>query len=214
MPTIATLSETIMERLQVEDCISIPASLDEYWTLLEEFEGAPYQLEYANQEIKAVMSQASDSHETIVANMASILRAIYYHLADYRVMGSSKVVYIAACDLAVNPDVLIVKGLSELMPRKKKATALTNPYLIVEIHSDSTEKFDTNKKLACYKKLPSVQQIIYIDQHQPAVSVYTKQQDAYHWLNEDADSMEKTVQISNTNVFLREIYHKVVFGEA
>ena len=214
MPTVATLSETIIERLQSEDFINIPASLDEYWALLEEFEDQSYNLAYANQEIQATMSQASDSHETIVANMASILRTAYYHLADYRVMGSSKVVYIAACDLAVNPDVLIVKGLSELIPRKKKATALTNPYLIVEIHSDSTEKFDTNKKLACYKKLPSVQQIIYIDQHKPAISMYTKQEDAHHWLNEDADAMDRSIRINNTDVFLKEIYHKVVFGEA
>jgi Uma2 family endonuclease len=214
MTTTISLAETIMERLQTEASISIGASWEEYWELLAEMEDQPYVLEYHDHEIHATMSQASDNHETIIANIASILRAIFYNLPEFRLMGSSKVVYIEECDKAVNPDALVVKGASNLMPRKGKATALTNPYLVVEVHADSTEDDDMKKKLPCYKKCGSVQQIVYIDQHSPAVSVYTKQGDAYHWLNEDADALHKTIQIAETDVLLAEIYHKVAFAKA
>lgn len=209
MTTISTLSETIVERLQKERKIQIPASWEEYWELVEEMEDQPYVLEYYDYEIHAKMSQVSDNHETLVANLIRILGNIFYSDPEFRVMGSSKVVYIQECDKAVNPDALVVKGASELMPRKKKATALTNPYIIVEVLSDSTEDEDMASKLPCYKKLASVHQIVYIDQHKPSISVYTKQSDAYHWLNEDADDLKQTIQINGTAVLLGEIYHKV-----
>lgn len=56
------------------------------------------------------MSPASDNHETIVINIGAILRQIYLEKEEYRAMGSAKTVYVPDCQMAFNPDALVVKG--------------------------------------------------------------------------------------------------------
>jgi hypothetical protein len=46
MIAIASLAESIVERLEEERVIFIPASLEEYWNVLEEMADEPYTLEY------------------------------------------------------------------------------------------------------------------------------------------------------------------------
>jgi Uma2 family endonuclease len=210
MIAVASLSESIMERLEEERIIFIPASLEEYWDVLEEMADEPYTLEYINGEIKAKMSQASDNHETIVANILAVLRQIYTNKEDIKAMGSAKTVYVSDCEMAFNPDALVMKGDSILFPRKRKVAGITNPYILVEIHSDSTEEFDMKKKLPCYKKLESIHQIIYIEQNTPYITIYTKNQDNQHWFNDDFDDLNGMVRIDGVDILMKEIYHKVV----
>jgi Uma2 family endonuclease len=210
MIAVASLSESIVERLEEERVIFIPASLEEYWDVLEEMADEPYTLEYINGEIKAKMSQASDNHETIVANILAILRNIYLEKEDYKAMGSAKTIYVPDCEMAFNPDALVMKGESLLFPRKRKVAGIINPYILVEIHSDSTEEFDMKKKLPCYKKLDSIHQIIYIEQSKPYITIYTKNQDNQHWFNDDFDDINGTVKIDDVDVMMKDIYHKVI----
>jgi Uma2 family endonuclease len=211
MITVASLSESIMERLEEERVIFIPASLEEYWDILEEMADEPYTLEYINGEIKAKMSQASDNHETIVANILAILRNIYLEKEEYKAMGSAKTIYVPDCEMAFNPDALVMKGESLLFPRRRKVAGIINPYILVEIHSDSTEEFDMKEKLPCYKKLESIHQIIYIEQSKPYITIYTKNQDNQHWFNDDFDDLNGIVKIDGVNIPMKEIYHKVIF---
>ncbi len=210
MTAVVSLSESIVERLEEERVISIPASLEEYWDVLEEMENEPYTLEYINGEIKAKMSQASDNHETIVANILAILRNIYLEKEEYKAMGSAKTVYVPDCEMAFNPDALVMKGESLLFPRKRKVAGIINPYILVEIHSDSTEEFDMKKKLPCYKKLDSIHQIIYIEQNKPYITIYTKNQSIQHWFNDDCDDLNGTIKIDGVDVSMKDIYHKVI----
>jgi Uma2 family endonuclease len=186
--------------------------LEEYWDVLEEMADEPYTLEYINGEIKATSNQESDNHETIVANILAILRNIYLDKEEYKAMGSAKTVYVPDCEMAFNPDALVMKGESILFPRKRKVAGITNPYILVEIHSDSTEEFDMKKKLPCYKKLESIHQIIYIEQNTPYITIYTKNQDNQHWFNDDFDDLNGTVRIDGMDILMKEIYHKVVLG--
>lgn len=218
MVDIKSLAEQLKERLQQEPVVCIDASLDEYWTVLDEFgeESFPveYDIEYINGQIRAQEGMASDRHETIIANVAALLRDAYYKEPDVRVMGSNKTVYVAACEMAVKPDVLVMKGESQLFPRKGQESGITNPYIVIEVHSDSTRGEDVGTKLRCYKQLESVQYIIYVEQHIPFVSVYTKQQDNRHWLNEDYDRVDVSVQAGDAAVPMRDIYHKVLVNSA
>ena len=210
MIAVASLSESIVERLEEERVISIPASLEEYWDVLEEMENEPYTLEYINGEIKAKMSQASDNHETIVANILAILRNIYLEKEEYKAMGSAKTIYVPDCEMAFNPDALVMKGESLLFPRKRKVAGIINPYILVEIHSDSTEEFDMKKKLPCYKKLDSIHQIIYIEQNKPYITIYTKNQSNQHWFNDDSDDINGMIKIDGVDILMKDIYHKVI----
>lgn len=46
------------------------------------------------------------------------------------------------------------------------------------------------------------------------VSVYTKQLDMYHWLNEDFDQLDMDVRIGDFTIPMQDIYHKVAFASA
>ncbi len=218
MVATAPLAKQLIERLAHEEVVFIDATIDGYWNLLTEMDEQPspfeYDIEYIKGRIRAKMSQASDSHETIVANMVALLRTFFYNDPAVRVMGSNKLVYVPACTLAVNPDVLVMQGESQLFQRHGQAAGITNPYILIEVHSDSTEKNDMFVKLRCYKLLESVQHIIYIDQHVANVSVFTKQLDMYHWLNEDFDQLDMDVRIGDITIPMQDIYHKVAFVSA
>jgi Uma2 family endonuclease len=162
--------------------------------------------------IRAKVNQESDNHGVILANIGAILRNIYLEKEEYKAMGSAKTIYVPDCEMAFNPDALVMKGESLLFPRKRKVAGIINPYILVEIHSDSTEEFDMKKKLPCYKKLESIHQIIYIEQNKPYITIYTKNQSIQHWFNDDFDDINGMVKIDGVNVLMKDIYHKVILA--
>ncbi|GAB4016995.1 Uma2 family endonuclease [Spirosoma koreense] len=216
MVVAVPLAEQIVDRLNQEKVVFIPATLDEYWTVLDQFGEEPFPIEYdiayINGQIRAQIGMASDQHETIVLNIGALLRTAFFDQSDIRVMGSNKLVYVPVCQLATKPDVLVMKGQSELFPRKGQESGITNPYILVEVHSDSTYREDMHIKLRCYKQLPSVQHIVYVEQGVPFVSVYTKQQDSRHWLNEDYDALDMAVSIGDVTISMQDVYHKVILN--
>lgn len=211
-----SLAEQLKERLQNEPIVFVDASLAEYWAVLdglgEESFPMEYDIEYINGQIRAQSGIASDRHEVIVANIASLLRTAFYDIPDIRVMGSNKTVYITDCELAVKPDVLAVKGESSFCPRKGQEAGITNPYLLVEVHSDSTRGDDLFNKLSCCQQLNTVQYIVYVEQFRPLVSVYTKQQDNRHWLNEIYNRLDMAVRLGDAELLMQDIYHKIEIG--
>ncbi|MFD2569569.1 Uma2 family endonuclease [Spirosoma soli] len=218
MVDTTSLAEQLKERLKNEPIVFIDASLDEYWSVLDELGEEPfpleYDIEYINGQIRAQIGMASDRHETIVLNIGGILRTAFYDTPNIRVMGSNKLVYVPVCELAVKPDVLVMNAASQLFPRKGQESGIINPYMVVEVHSDSTYHEDMHVKLRCYKQLESVQYIIYIEQGVPFVSIYTKQQDSRHWLNEDYDQLDMVVQLDGIELPMKDIYHKVALTSA
>jgi Uma2 family endonuclease len=55
--------------------------------------------------------------------------------------------------------------------------AVTNPKLLVEVLSDSTEKFDRSRKFAAYRLLPSLQEYVLVAQHEPLIERFTRNAD-------------------------------------
>lgn len=211
---VATLSlgTQIVDRLQTEDIVLIPATLNEFWEVVEEFGEEPdFDLEYINGHIRATTGVATDNHELMVANVGRILGTTFYDVPNLRVMGSKKTLYIPACETAVKPDLVVMAEPSQFFPRKGQEPGTTNPYMVVEIFSDSTQKDDRGEKLRCYKLLESIQHIIYIDQFMPYVSVYTKNGDVHHWYEVDYYSLDETVKLGDFDLSMRDIYHKVGF---
>lgn len=210
--TLTSLTDQILDQLETGASVRIKASLDDYWATLDDLAEEPILLQYSNHHIYAEMSQATDSHETIIANMIRFLGQAFYDQPDIRVMGSSKVVYVPDCVLATNPDVLVMKGESVLFPRKRRAAGIVNPYILVEVRSKSTSLVDEIQKLPCYKKLESVQHIIYVDQHRAYVTVYTKNHDVRHWFNDDYDDLSQMILLGDVALPMSEVYHKVLLS--
>jgi Uma2 family endonuclease len=203
---VENLETTIAELLEEQELIRLPATLEEYFDLIQDNEY--YDIEFHNHEITVKMSTATDSHELLVAN---IIRLLGNNLldTDCRVYGSNRPVYSSECEAAYNADVLVVKGPTELFPRKRKIAATMNPRIVVEVLSDSNKGQAFNEKLACYKKIPTLHQIIQVNQYKPEISVYTRTDDPHLWFNHDYDTLEMKVKVENFELSMKEIYRNL-----
>ncbi len=210
--TLTSLTGQILDQLETEKTVRIEASLDEYWAALDNLAEEPILLQYIDHHICARENAVSDNQAIIAMNVISLLGSAFYNQPDIWVMGSSKVVYVPDCMLATNPDVLEMKGESVLFPRKRRAAGIVNPYILVEIRSDSTALVDESQKLPCYKKLELVQHIIYIDQHRAYATVYTKNQSIRHWFNDDYDDLSQSILLGDVALPMNEVYHKVLLS--
>jgi Uma2 family endonuclease len=80
-----------------------------------------------------------------------------------------------ADDVFVYADVLVVCGPLALRPRTNDV--VTNPSIVVEVLSKSTEAYDRGDKQKAYLALASVEQYVLVSQREARVEVYSRQSD-------------------------------------
>lgn len=118
----------------------------------------------------------------IIAELSVALRA-----HPCRVFTSDLRVRIDATDLSTYPDVTVICGTlarSDVDPH-----AATNPVLIVEVLSDTTEAYDRGEKFAHYRRLPSLREYVLVSQREPRLESY-RRTTAGQWLLSEAGAGE------------------------
>ncbi len=73
------------------------------------------------------------------------------------------------------PDLVIVCG--ELQYDPLNVDTITNPQVIFEVLSDSTERYDRTTKFRMYQQIPSLQEYILVSQHEPVCERFVRQAD-------------------------------------
>jgi Uma2 family endonuclease len=187
----------------------VPADWDDYLDLLERADRkAPtLTIQFLNHEI--LMSQATDLHEELVISIALLLKLALRPQRQYRVLGSSVKIVIPDHEGDFNADVSVVNGPSDYgttakgVPTKMR---IKNPEIVVEVLSKSTRNFDKGEKLDAYKRVPTLQHILLVEQGKPFVSVYSRTATPGQWLNQDYSSMDETVRLGDLELPMREIY--------
>jgi Uma2 family endonuclease len=104
---------------------------------------------------------------------------------------------------------MVIADPVELKPGRKDT--VTNPILLAEVLSNSTEKYDRGDKFEAYRTLPSLQEYLLIDQYRPYLEQYVKQS-AHQWLFTEHSSLEARVKLSSVPVELplKDLYEGVV----
>ncbi len=202
---------TLEEREEGPDEIRLPATLEEFWELVEEVE---YNIEYLNGEIISFMGHASDIHEALIMTLGGLFYNYYYDLPDYRVLGSNVKIFSELSVGGLNADLSVVRGPSdfkELPSGRLSKCIIRNPEIVVEVLSASTRKYDLGEKLACYKTIPALQHVVFVDQRKPLVSVYSRLTEPNQWLNIDYPLLTDTVKIGELTLPMTEIYRKTLF---
>jgi len=98
-------------------------------------------------------------------------------LCGCKVYSSDGKVRVLATGLATYPDASMVCGPIATAPNDPHA--MTNPALLVEVLSDGTEAYDRGDKAAHYRRIPSLQDYVFVSQHTRRVEVYSREGD--HW---------------------------------
>lgn len=163
--------------------------------------------EYFYGEIFA-MAGAKKNHNIIVSNLIIIL-GTYFKSKPCNVYPPDMRVSVESGKYYTYPDLSIVCGKSEFLD--KNETTLTNPNLIIEVLSDSTEKYDRRKKFQSYRTIQSLNTYILVSTDYRQIEVYSKNQD-HSWTLRDPDKDAKiNIPSINFTLDLNEVYEKVEF---
>ena len=129
-----------------------------------------------------------------------------------RVITSDMRVKITKTGLYSYPDLVIVCD----EPQFEDATfdTLLNPRVIVEVHSDSTEKYDRGRNFAHYRQIPSLQEYVRVAQDQAVIERFVRQSDESWLLTAFAD-LGQVFELTSVPVrlALAEVYRGVTFPE-
>jgi Uma2 family endonuclease len=89
-----------------------------------------------------------------------------------RVYSSDLRVRIPDTDMATYPDASVI--CDRLETASDDPNAAINPKLLVEVLSESTEAYDRGSKAAHYRRIPSLQEYVFVAQDEPRIEVYRR----------------------------------------
>lgn len=126
--------------------------------------------------------------------------------APYEVYSSEMRLYIPAANLSTYADVSVVCGAVETAPvrdnSESPATAVVNPTIIVEVLSESTERYDRDGKFQAYKRIPSLEEYVLVSQYERKVEVFRREND----FRGDVATSGDTFVLRGTPVAVDDVY--------
>ena len=163
-----------------------------------------YKSEYIDGEMVAMVG-ASRRHNIITFNLAKALgrqlegRPCEGYVNDMRVRIVSKREY-----AYTYPDVAVVCGEPQFVDGQ--LDTLLNPTVLIEVLSESTEKYDRGKKFGLYRTIESLAEYVLVTQDECKVEQYVKQSDG-RWLLSDHRSLDDVVELASVqcSLALREV---------
>ena len=181
----------------------LPAPLHNYsyadYTALEE--RSPVRHEFVSGEIYA-MAGGTPEHAALGA---AVLRHLGNQLpAGCRAYTSDLRVRVAASDVTTYPDGAVVCG--KTIRAADDAMAVTNPVVLIEVTSPSTEAYDQGAKLEFYKPLPSVREVLILSHHVPRATLHRRGQDGAWTVHEAVQGGVIEVQSVGASLAMDEVY--------
>ena len=180
---------------------------EEYLALEEQ---AEYKSEYHNGEI-IPMTGGTTNHNEISGNLYANLK-FALKKKPYRVYIADVRLWIPYHSVYTYPDVMVIKN--EPIYADKSRTTVTNPILITEVLSKSTQNYDQGDKFTYYRSLPSLEEYVLISQNSFHVMQYSKTEDRKWLLTEynTEDALIKLISL-DIEIELTELYTDVDFNE-
>lgn len=122
------------------------------------------------------MSRGTPEHGRLTARA---IRAFGAALpATCEVYSSDTMLYIEPANLSTYADLSVVCGRPETFVVKRNArslgSAITNPSVIVEVLSESTERYDRDGKFQAYKRIASLEEYVLVSQDERRIEVYRR----------------------------------------
>ncbi|MBI2761285.1 MAG: Uma2 family endonuclease [Chloroflexi bacterium] len=152
------------------------------------------------------MPGATPSHVLITVNIAGELRQ-QFKGRPCRVYTQDLRVRIAEGSMYAYPDVVAVCGDPSF--ETDQLDVLTNPALIVEVLSETTEAYDRGLKFAHYRQRASLKEYVLVAQDRISVEHYVRQGE--QWVLTEATSLDDSIELPSIGctLALRDVYEKV-----
>jgi len=189
------MSVQVKPRYTLEEYFELERTSEERW-------------EYLNGEVFC-MSGVSPNHDAIEGNFNLALQTVLggrgcrIFLANIRIKVPAAPPYryadLALCD---RPTYEKIGGVE----------TLTNPTLIVEVLSPSTEAYDRGDKFTYYKSITSLREYLLVAQHRPHISHYVRQA-SEKWEYEEVNDVSASILLPSIDctLALSDVYRNVEF---
>ncbi len=116
------------------------------------------------------MAGGTPEHAALAAAFSGALQ-ITLRRRRFRVFDSGLKLRVDETDLTTYPDVTVVCAQLERAP--DDPNAITNPLVLVEVLSDSSEAYDRGDKFALYRRLASLRDYVLVSQQSPRIEVFS-----------------------------------------
>lgn len=178
---------------------------EEYLQLEETSE---FKNEYRDGEI-IPMADGTTNHNEIAGN--------FYANFKFKMRGKNYKIYMGDVKLWIQryriytyPDVMVIQG--EPIYEGTGTTKVTNPLMIVEVMSSSTETHDRTNKFRFYRSIPTLQEYIIINQYEYLVEQFNKNLEG-QWVLTEYESVDALLSLKSIEfqVSLSDIYEGIKF---
>jgi Uma2 family endonuclease len=159
--------------------------------------------EYIGGQVYA-MSGGSEAHNSLCINLVSALRQHFRGKPCKVFMADMKLrLNIAEDDIFYYPDLLVTCD-----PSDSEKYYKSQPVVLVEVLSPSTERLDRREKFLSYQRLPSLKEYILIDQEKMAVTIFRRETE---WKSEHlSESDTLTMPSIDFSLAVANIYEDVL----
>lgn len=158
------------------------------------------------------MGGASREHNLITGNIAAALHAQLSKRPCESYQNDMRV-KVSPTGLYTYPDVVVTCE----QPRfeDKVLDTLLNPQAIIEVLSDTTEKYDRGKKFEHYRQLESLREYMLVAYDRPHLELFTHGDDGV-WRLSEVSGLEARIEMPaiGCRLALADVYAKVEFAPA
>jgi len=182
-------------------------SFEEY---LKIEETADYKHEYQDGEI-VPMTGGTTEHNKIAFNFACYLKfALKKQKQKHNIFIGDVKLWIPQYNQGTYPDVMVIDD--EPIYYGTSKTTVTNPSLIVEVLSKSTQNYDQGDKFLYYRSIAQFQEYILINQSRHYVMQYNKTNEG-KWLLSEYQGEKAILSLVSVNfeITFDELYEGVIF---
>ncbi len=153
------------------------------------------------------MAGGTETHSLLITNTLAFLKT---RLRGCKVHSEAMRVHVEEADLFTYPDLSVVCG--EATFSDEARTNLTNPVLIIEVLSPSTELYDRGQKFRFYRRLPSLREYVLIAQERPSIEAF-RRDERDRWTLYEPDAAGVLPLALGADLVMSEIYEGITFPE-
>lgn len=156
------------------------------------------------------MTGASLNHGRIVVNVTTEL-VIQLRGRNCEVLVTEMKVRVQESRKFFYPDVLVLCGEPQFHDGRKDI--ITNPVLVIEVLSPSTEAFERGTKFQAYRTIESLKEYLLVAQDRPLVELYVRNEDG-KWTLTETIGLESSLALPSVGCTLNlgAVYDKVDFN--
>jgi Uma2 family endonuclease len=153
------------------------------------------------------MAGGSPEHSFIGANL---IAALGVRLREQGCRTANSDLRVQAGTLYTYPDVTVVCG--EPRYTGHRADTLTNPTLLIEVLSETTEAYDRGAKFALYQQIESLHEYVLVAQDKPCLERYLRQTDGT-WLYVKVEGTDTELPLGSVRLALplSAVYEGIAF---